>query len=393
MPTYAQAQRPRTYSSRRSWPPRRRRDPGWARVCLILGLLIAVGSGLFVGGSKAFDWYASGKVKTEHLIQEPQGKDISGPINILLLGMDERANSTDLIHTDSVIIVHVNAKHSAVSLVSLPRDSLVSAPAFAPSDFPGMSQLKLTEVFSYGNRTRSSNGGWIGDNSTAGRARGVQLLTSVIKSLVPGGITFNAVAIINYAGFRKLVDAMGGVSMCVDENTWSEHFNRDGKYVGETYGNRSVAKEYKVGCQHLLPWEALDYVRQRHYLANGDGDYGRQRHQQQFLAAVFKQLLSRNTLTDPKRLTGLIGAAGDLLTLDLGGNAVLDWIFTLRNIRGNDVTMIKTNAGKYASQRVNNVSFEIITPTMIELLKAVHDDKIDQFLAAHPDWIAPSSSQ
>jgi LCP family protein required for cell wall assembly len=362
---------------------------------LIAGVALATVAGLFVGAAKVFNGYAASKVPTENLgvVEEDHGKDISGPINILLLGMDARANSSALIHTDSVIIVHDNAAHTAVSMVSLPRDAMVSAPAFAPSEFPGDDQLKLSEVFALGNRKHSQAGGWVGDNSEAGRARGVRLLTTVVKSLVPGGLTLNAVAIVNYVGFKKLVTALGGVTMCIDETVWSEHFDRNGHYVGDTYGNRSVAKTYKKGChRRLLPWEALDYVRQRHYLEKGDGDYGRQRHQQQFLTAVFKELLSRNTLSDPRKLSGLIGAADGLLTLDLGGNSILDWIFTLRNIRGDDVTMIKTNAGRYASQVVNNQSFETITPTMTKLLNAVHDDTVDTFLANHPDWVAATDS-
>jgi polyisoprenyl-teichoic acid--peptidoglycan teichoic acid transferase len=178
--------------------------------------------------------------------------------------------------------------------------------------------------------------------------------------------------------------------MYIDETVWSKHYNKNGRYVGDTFGNRSIAKTYKKGHRHLAPWEALDYVRQRYYLESGDGDYGRQRHQQQFLMAVFKDLLSSDTLSDPKKLAAVINSAGDLLTLDLGGNTVLDWIFTLRNIRGDDVTMIKTNAGRFASVRVNNQSFERITPLMTNLLTSVRDDTVPAFLTKH--WIAPANT-
>jgi polyisoprenyl-teichoic acid--peptidoglycan teichoic acid transferase len=390
MQTYAPAKRP--YQVPEPEPPGRH-DPRWARILLIIGIVIVIAAGLFVGAAKAFDLYAGGKVNQEHLLPPGQvAKDISGPINILLLGMDERANTNNLIHTDSIIIVHVNAAHNSVAMVSVPRDAMVNAPPFPASRFPGQQTAKLTDVFAFGNRTFDSSGGEIGDNSKAGRTRGVTLLTEVLNSLVPGGIKFNAVAIVNYVGFTKLVTALGGVTMCIDEDTWSEHFNKDGKYVGETHGYHSVAKFYPHGCRHLLPWEALDYVRQRHYLANEDGDYGRQRHQQQFLTAVFKEMLSSKTISDPKKLTGIINSAGDLLTLDLGGNKILDWIFTLRGIRSSDITTIKTNAGHYASQRVNNTSYEMITPTMTELLQAIHDDAIDAFLTQHPDWISPPNT-
>jgi anionic cell wall polymer biosynthesis LytR-Cps2A-Psr (LCP) family protein len=363
------------------------RDPRWPKISLIVGIVLAVVSGLFVGGTKLVNWYANSKVHQEHLLApDPQGKNISGPINLLLLGMDERGNSTDLIHTDSIIIVHVNATHNRVSMISVPRDSLVAVPPFPASNFPGTSRAKLTEAFAFGNQKPGPHGGVVGDDSAAGRARGVELLTQVLSGLVPNGLVFNAVAIINYVGFQKIVEALGGVNLCVDETTYSEHYNKDGKYVGETYGVHSVAKTYKKGCYHFEPWEALDFVRQRHYLENGDGDYGRQRHQQQFLMAVFQEMFSSKTLSDPKKIIGLINAAGNLLTMDLNQHSVLDWLFTLKNIRPSDIMIIKTNAGKYSGIQVNGTDYEQIVPDTLKLLQAVHDDAIDDFLATHTDW-------
>jgi LCP family protein required for cell wall assembly len=360
----------------------------WARVSVIVGLVIVVLSGLFVGGVTLSNMYADSKVPQEPLLApEDRGKPIDGPLNILLLGMDERTGELDLIHADSIIIMHVNAAHTQAYMVSVPRDSMVSVPAFPASKFPGTSRAKLTEAFAFGNQTFNAQGGAIGDDSQAGRARGVQLLAQVLSNLTPGGLSFNAVAIVSFDGFQKLVEAMGGIDrMCVDEKTYSEHYNNKGNYVSETYGNPKVAKTYDVGCYPMVPWEALDYVRQRHYLVNGDGDYGRQRHQQQFLITVFKQLYSKKTLTDISKLSGIMDAAGKLLTVDLSGHRPLDWAYTLQNIGSDNLTMVKTNGGSYASQTVNGIDYESITPDMTKLLSAVKNDTVDGFLATHPTW-------
>jgi LCP family protein required for cell wall assembly len=378
---------------RRPGRPRGSRNtPGnkWARIAVIAGAALVALSLIFVGGLVLVNAFANSKFHTEPLLpSDPQGKDISGPINILLLGMDERTGETDLIHADSIIIVHVNAAHTKVDMVSIPRDSMVSVPAFPASKFPGTDVAKLTEAFAFGNRKFNAQGGAIGDDSAAGRARGVQLLASVLSNLTPGGLKFNAVAIVNFDGFQKIVEAMGGIdNMCVDETTLSEHYDNKGNYVSETHGNPKTAKTYPQGCYPMKPWEALDFVRQRHYLANGDGDYGRQRHQQQFLMTVFKQMSSAKTLTDPAKLTGVINAAGSLFTMDLGGNSVLDWVFTLKGLNSDDITMIKTNGGKYASVTINGTDYEKVVPDTINLLGAVHNDAVDQFLATHPTWIS-----
>jgi len=136
----------------------------------------------------------------------------------------------------------------------------------------------------------------------------------------------------------------------------------------------------------MQPWEALDFVRQRKYLANGDGDYGRQRHQQQFLITVFKQLYSKKTLTDVKKISGIMDAAGKLLTVDLGGHSPLDWVFTLQNIKSDDLTMIKTNGGQYSSITIGDTAYEQVVPETKSLLAAVKNDTVDQFLSAHPTW-------
>lgn len=347
-------------------------------------------SGAFVTGSLVVSAYAENSVPQESLLSgdlRAQGRSIDGPLNILLLGMDERANSTDYIRTDSIIIVHVNATHDEVSLVSLPRDGRVHIPAYPATNYPGGLD-KLTTAFGWANRTRGPNGRWVGDSSPDGRRRGVELTARTIDQMVPGGLKFNAVAIINYRGFQALVKALGGIRLCVDERVVSDHFDSTGQYVGRTTDNGIKGFVYERGCQDLLPWQALDFVRQRKHLELQDGDYGRQRHQQQFLYAVFKKLLSTDTLTDVRKVNALRDAAGQLLTVDLGGVPILDWLFSFRGLRTNDVTLIKTNGGKYATQRIGDQDFEEITPPTTKLLVAVRGDQVDQFLIEHPDWIA-----
>ena len=74
---------------------------------------------------------------------------------------------------------------------------------------------------------------------------------------------------------------------------------------------------------------------------------------------MFKQLLSKGTLTNPSALLKLKDAVGDLLTLDLGGAAVADWVFAMKNIRSNDIIMVKTNGGTYNSERTGDKSYEV----------------------------------
>jgi len=185
--------------------------------------------------------------------------------------------------------------------------------------------------------------------------------------------------------------------MTVDEEVKSIHIgtnNRTGKFAvpatidanarpHEVYG--VTPKTYKTGTYHLAPWEALDYVRQRDLLAKGDGDYGRTRHQQQFIKAVFKGILTAGVLGSPGKLKNVLNVVGKAMTIDNGRIQLEDWVFAMRGISAGNVMTIKTNAGQfYEPDGVN----EALNPTSLQLLDAVRSDTVDGFVQAHTDWVS-----
>nr|WP_240943143.1 LCP family protein [Planosporangium thailandense] len=310
------------------------------------------------------------------------GTSINGPLTILLVGIDERpGEGVEGSRSDSIVIAHIDASHNGAYLVSIPRDSRVQIPPFPKSHYPGGID-KINSAFFFG----SQNGG--------GRAGGFELLALTIKRLT--GITFNAGAIVNFQGFQDVTRALGGVHMCVDETVTSIHIGWDANGK-ETAPYRMTPdlqlikipgvrpQVYKPGCQDLSAWQALDYVRQRELIS--DGDYGRQRHQQQFIKALAKKTLSAGVVTNPAKLDSVLRAAGEALTVDNGNFKLTDWLFTLKDINPSNVTMIKTNAGTFHSETINGQSFETLDPTSLQLLQSVRDDRLSDFVAQHPDWV------
>jgi hypothetical protein len=65
-----------------------------------------------------------------------------------------------------------------------------------------------------------------------------------------------------------------------------------------------------------------------------------------------------------------------------------DWLFSFKNMSASNVVMIKTNAGTYHSEKIDGQSYEVLSDESMKLLKAVHDDKVYDFIQAHPSWIA-----
>ena len=373
--------------------PVKRRGPLWAKLLIAAGTVLVLASTSVIVADRVLVATVNAKIPQTNLLGNPDAPtagasavpthaSINGPVNILLVGIDERVDqaATDPSRADSIIVLHIPVTHDAAYLVSIPRDSLVSIPADRAAGYLG-GRDKINAAYADG----SAKG--------LGRAGGFQLLAKTITQLT--GITFNAGMIVNFAGFQALVGALGGVDMCVDEKTISVHIGTDSKgnyavpydlSTGTPRAIRGVTPVvYQPGCQHLAAWQALDYVRQRELLP--DGDYGRQRHQQQFLKAVFSEALSGGVLTNPTKLAGVVNSAGQAFTVDTGGVGVDDWLYAMRDIRPTDVVTLKTNNGQFDSETIGGVAYELLNDTSMELLKSVAADNVQTFIAAHPDWV------
>jgi LCP family protein required for cell wall assembly len=374
-------------------PRKRRNSPLWAKLCVILGAIVMVASGAVVVGPRLLISYATKDIPKVQALPEPP-PTIDGPINILLLGMDARPEDAGAngARADTIIIAHIPATHDKIYMVSLPRDLEVDIPPFPDTNYPGQSYQKINAAFFFGAKQAGGNASVRdrpADLSPEGRGRGGALMAMTIDQLVPGGLKFNAMAIINFDGFLSILETLGGVEMCVDEAVYSIHYYPDGTrpdrgdLVGDRYGQ---GKYYPEGCYHMEAWEALDFARQRYGLEGGD--YARQRHQQQLIKAMINKMMSRGVLTDPGKLLQLQRAAGDLLTLDLGPVSMETWLFTLGHLRPSDIVMIKTNGGKFHSVGVVEEGNQSLSEESKQLLAALSTDTVGDFVAAHPDWVA-----
>jgi polyisoprenyl-teichoic acid--peptidoglycan teichoic acid transferase len=105
----------------------KRRDPLWARLLIVFGALLMLGSGAAVVGSKVLFAAATKDVTRQNLLgsanTERQHASITGAKNILLVGLDTRPNQdpSKLTRSDSIIIMHIPASHDQAYLISLPR--------------------------------------------------------------------------------------------------------------------------------------------------------------------------------------------------------------------------------------------------------------------------------
>ncbi|BCY12390.1 hypothetical protein L3i22_074780 [Actinoplanes sp. L3-i22] len=308
---------------------------------------------------------------------------ISGPLNILLVGIDPRDDHTAPL-ADSIIVAHVPADRSAAYLISIPRDLVVTIPAFPKSGSPAQ-RTKINAAMALGSR--------IGERKY-NPEQGYELLSRTI-----GGVTgikrFDAGAVLNFGGFTELVEAIGGISVAVDQNVVSEHRKPDGSSrdrLPQCPGHDNCHRPY-VGAQktyprsdkpvHFTGWEALDYVRQRYGLPHSD--YDRQRHQRQFVTALAKKL-KRKVVTDPGRLVRLTGALGTSLTFVGNNHGIADWAQTLAVLRIRQMTGLGLPGSALFEGGI--YKGEKLPGTVGPFFAAVDQDRIGPFLTAHPGVVS-----
>src|SRR5690242_2272528 len=384
---------------KRTAASRRRRTPVWTRWCIALGALLIVAGGGSVAAIRLTLGAATNSVAQQSLIgaaadpQQVKHASVTGAKNVLLVGIDARKDALPTAGTrsDSIILLHIPSDHDSGYMISLPRDSYVPIPEYdnGVQKWSG-GKNKINSAFFFGSR---------GLTGSAALSHGFELLTLTIKQLT--GITPDAGAIIDFEGFKNVVNVLGKVCMYVDEDTTSIHVgtnNKTGKPAAPYKINPDgtlkakipgvTAKFYAKGNHCFTPAEALDFVRQRDLLANKDFDYGRQRHQQQFFKAIVNQAV-KDGLSSPTRLPGLIKAIGSTMTVDSGGISLEDWVFAMKGINPNDLVTIKTNEGRFNPKSVAGIGeVEILSPDSLQLLESAKDDTVAQFAAEHPTWVS-----
>ena len=229
----------------------------------------------------------------KQIVDRPAKKEVAGPkepLNILVMGSDDRdapGNNIDNLtgggkRSDTTILLHLSADRKRAYGISIPRDSLVNRPECLDDDLnpiPGGTDVMWNEAFSVG--------------GPACTVHQVEKLT---------GIRVDHFIVVDFAGFRGMVDAIGGVQVCIPEP-----------------GIQDAAHGINIpaGTRKLVGYQALNYVRERYVLGNGS-DIGRMKRQQAFIAAMAHQVLSANTLARPDRLLKFLDASTKSLQLDSG---------------------------------------------------------------------------
>ncbi|GAA2246377.1 LCP family protein [Streptomyces atrovirens] len=258
------------------------------------------------------------------------------PLNILLIGSDARDSkenqelggaretfgSTPL--ADVQMLVHLSADRSNMSVVSMPRDTLVKIPKCTDPDD--------------GTVYPASNGRVMTNQSLGHGGPGCTVATW--QELT--GIHIDHFLMVDFAGVVSMADAIGGVPVCVDANIHSRDSQGHGSGLKLEKGTHPVKGE-----------QALQWLRTRYGFEDGS-DLARAKAQHMYMNSMVRELRENATLSSPNKLRRLAEKATEALTVDPGLNSVkklYDLSTELRKVEPEHITMT-TMPNRYVGARV-----------------------------------------
>jgi LCP family protein required for cell wall assembly len=328
-PPYAGDRRPYEHGGVPLGGPRRRH---WLRTTLIVLLVLLL---LLVG----VYFYLDSRLNRIDVFSDYAGRPADTPgTNWLVVGSDSRAglSSEQLkkLHTgkaegkrtDTMMLLHIG--DHGTTLVSLPRDSYVPIPGHDPN--------KLNAAYAFG---------------------GPKLLVRTVEQATK--IHIDHYAEVGFGGFVGMVDAVGGVDMCIPQRL----------------KDTAAGIDLKKGCQTLNGPQALGFVRTRHAFASQD--LQRVQNQRKFLAALTHKATTPGTLLNPFRIVPFVLRSTDDFSVDQGDHLydLAGFAWAMRGLTNGDglTTTVPLGRNGYSPSAGAYITWD--TTRAGELFRALREDQ------------------
>ncbi len=327
---------------------RSRRHSPWRRVVIIVlvsGLVLGLGAfgvlwfltDRYLGNVERISDPFSGLEESERPAPAtPAEKAGEAPLTFILVGSDSRdpaAEGPPTARSDVIMLMRISADRQHVQFISIPRDSWVP--------IPGYGLNKINAAYAFG---------------------GPSLLIQTVEGVT--GTRIDHFAAIDFAGFKEITDALGGVDVQVAETT---------SQGGVTF---------TAGLNHLNGEEALVYVRQRKGLPGGDLD--RVQRQQNYLRAILGTVFQQNMLSDLGSTDELLIALTDSISVDenLTDTEMLSLAYSLRGLNRNSLNFLTApvaGLGREGSQSVVYLDTARAAPMWGYLKNDTLDEHLTEF--------------
>lgn len=310
------------------------------------------------------------------------------PYSILLLGWGGGGHEGGRL-TDSVMVARVNPRTREIHLISIPRDVWVSF----PSSSEGETHWKVNAAYAIGSDQRGYQSR---PDTYKGEAGGGALARYAVGKIV--GFPIDYFVSLNFAGFEKSIDVLGGVTVRVErtlddpwypitglENDTCDKSPEEIEAIA-TLSAEQAEKEFPCRYEHLhfdpgltqMDGEtALKYARSRH--GSDGGDFGRAARQRNVIAAVREKVFALNFVT--KIIPFISTMAGNLET-DIPLSKMQEWVAQANEFEGYTIHNVAlTDQNVFRQSRSNNGQFILAPKDGIDAWESVHAYLEDQFTA------------
>ncbi len=310
-------------------------------ILIILGI-VGFAAYHFLGGKAALP------VATQLLLhQEPQlMQTADGRTNVLLLGIGGGTHDgPDL--TDTIIFASIDVKNNKITLASIPRDVWV----------PDLNQ-KINTAYAVGEAKQ--------------KGQGLVLAKATVQEVIGQPVHYGVR--IDFQGFVKAVDEIGGIDVDVADTLDDYHYPIDGNEE-DTCGHTSTEIDTFVasasadqqlwdffpcrykhlhvdrGVQHMDGTTALEFVRSRHGVGSEGSDFARSRRQHLVIEAMRSKLLSAGILFNPVKLMNLYTIVKDSIDTDIPQDMTSSVISLLRKLKSATIDNAIIDMGDYTTGR------------------------------------------
>ncbi|MEI6623135.1 MAG: LCP family protein [Actinomycetes bacterium] len=277
----------------------------------ILALALAAG----LGGHYTTSLLRNVKASTDGNFTGIGSPEPGAPINILVMGSDTRSGKNSKGHgdpniisgarSDTTILLHVSGDRTRVTAVSIPRDSQV-------------------QIASCKTPSGGTSGNYVGNFNEAFELGGPGCTAKTVQELT--GIPINHYVVADFVGFKNVVQALGGVEVCLT------------KPVNDSYSHLNLP----AGKSTVTGEQALAFVRARHNLGDGS-DISRIGRQQEFISSAIRKATSAGVLTNPTQLYDVLAAVTGSLTTDPGlasADALMNLAVNVSDVSPGKITFV-----------------------------------------------------
>ncbi len=274
-------------------------------------------------------------------------------LNILAVGVDAREGDGSSFNTDTLIVVSIDPATKQVAMFQVPRDMVdVPVPENARSLWGSVYGGKINSWY---NQNRNRTDLWPGKNA---QARGFNATKAILGKLY--GIDIRYYVKVDFAGFRSVVNTIGGVQINVQMPVYESQYPDGVGYLTRIY--------IPAGPQHMTGSEALRYARSRHRAAGGDFDRGRR--QQRVLVSLKEQMSVQAIIAN---LDQLIKDVGKSVKTDIPTRELPKLLALADGVDTKNIRSYVFSPFYYAGEPTGDRRGYIITPNVVRIRKAVND--------------------